>query len=85
LTFVDSRGAAEIGSGAIAVEILASRVVSEMICRVAKSVRIVVVTRFASLLVSSNDPILWLFNDHDRIKQVTGRSYANASMIRSDR
>jgi hypothetical protein len=79
---VDSRGAGEIGSDSDPAGILASGILTEMICRNAASVRIVVVSEYQSLenmnsicpfmeflgtlLNDPTDSVLWLFNRHHR-------------------
>jgi hypothetical protein len=76
--FVDSRGAGELGGHSDEAGCLAASILTEMICRAAKSVRIVVIVTFAaiaqlgtidplisqigSLLKNQNDPILWIVN-----------------------
>jgi hypothetical protein len=81
LFFVDTRGVGEVDAAANPGWILASGILTEVICRVARSVRIVIVARSASckplshlapvldqigsLLISSTASMLWIFNDHN--------------------
>jgi hypothetical protein len=103
LVFVDSRGIGEVGGSADRAGILASSILTERICRVAKSIRIVVIARFAnlktisnlnpvieqiaSLLINSQVPILWVFNDNEKVahpltsKEFTKAMRFNASYI----
>jgi hypothetical protein len=89
LIFIDSRGAGEVSGSADPVGILVSEILTEMMCRVAKSVKVVVIatcgsldplsaltpvlTQIGSLLVNGSDTVLWIFNRHKGIKQVNGQ------------
>jgi hypothetical protein len=83
--FVDSRGVDEVCGSSNADGVLASGILTEMMCKVAKKVRIVVIARFSSLnplsglnsvlihigslLKDARDPILWVFNDNPLISK----------------